>query len=193
MINCLLAGVGGQGTVLASKLIAGCALNKGIKVRTAETIGMAQRGGSVFSHVRIGDNAYSPLIPYKQADLLIGFEPSEAVRSLIYLKKGGTVIVSSRAVNPTTAALSGQIYEAETMINYLKENVSNVIVVDAINIIEACGSAKILNIALLGAAFKTGILGFNEEDLKAVINEKLPEKFREMNLKAMELGASSFN
>ena len=87
MINVILAGVGGQGTVLASRLIAECAMNKGHLICAAETIGMAQRGGSVVSHVRIGGDIYSPLVPYGETDLLIGFEPSEAVRNLHYLKR----------------------------------------------------------------------------------------------------------
>src|SRR5690554_4392083 len=107
MINIIFAGVGGQGTVLASKLVAECAMNKGLNAHTAETIGMAQRGGSVVSHVRIGDDVYSPLIPYGQTDLLIGFEPCEAVRNLHYLKRDGTVVVSNRIVTPTTATLTG--------------------------------------------------------------------------------------
>ena len=87
--NCLLCGVGGQGVVLASKLIAFAAMRQGKSVRTAETIGMAQRGGSVVSHVRIGEEIYSPQIPLKSADLILAFEPAEAVRSLPYLKAGG--------------------------------------------------------------------------------------------------------
>ena len=86
MMNCLLAGVGGQGTVLASKLIAQSAMNRGLNARTAETIGMAQRGGCVVSHVRVGEKIHSPLIPQHKADLIIGFEPAEAVRCLPYLK-----------------------------------------------------------------------------------------------------------
>lgn len=87
-VNCILTGVGGQGTVLAAQLIAGAAMRRGIPVRTAETIGMAQRGGHVVSHVRLG-GAYSPLVPRASADLLIGFEPAEAVRCYPYLKQGG--------------------------------------------------------------------------------------------------------
>lgn len=191
MINCLLAGVGGQGTVLASKLLAGCAMNKGIKAHTAETIGMAQRGGCVVSHVRIGENAYSPLIPVNSADILIGFEPGEAVRTLNYLKKDGAVIVSSRAINPTTASLSNEIYSGDDMIQYLKETVKKVIVIDTPKIIKACGSAKILNLALLGAALKAEFPGFTPKDLIEVIHQQIPEKYRELNLKAVELGVQA--
>ena len=118
--NIILAGVGGQGVVLASKLIASCAMQKGERAHTAETIGMAQRGGSVFSHVRIGEGAYSPLIPYGAADLIIGFEPSEALRALPYLRAGGTVVVSSRAIAPTTATLSGAVFDTKQRIAALR-------------------------------------------------------------------------
>ena len=102
--NIILCGVGGQGTVLASKLIAAAAMEKGIPVMSAETIGMAQRGGSVFSHVRMGENLYSPMIAKGTADMILGFEPGETVRMLPYLKKNGAVVVSNRAVMPVTAS-----------------------------------------------------------------------------------------
>ena len=101
-VNCILTGVGGQGTVLAAQLIAGAAMRRGIPVRTAETIGMAQRGGHVVSHVRLG-GAYSPLVPRASADLLIGFEPAEAVRCYPYLKQGGAVVVAAKAVKPAVS------------------------------------------------------------------------------------------
>ena len=100
--NIVLCGVGGQGTVLASKLLAAAAMSKDIPVMSAETIGMAQRGGSVFSHLRMGNDLYSPMIETGTADLIIGFEPGETVRMLPYLKTGGHVVVSTRAVKPVT-------------------------------------------------------------------------------------------
>lgn len=119
MTNCILAGVGGQGTVLASKIIAQSAMAKGWKARTAETIGMAQRGGCVVSHVRFGGEVYSPMVPLHMADVIIGFEPAEAVRCLPYLKPEGTVVVNRQAVMPVTASLSGFDYQAQTMLDYL--------------------------------------------------------------------------
>ena len=100
MANCLLCGVGGQGTVLASKLIAQSAMDKGLMARTAETIGMAQRGGCVVSHVRTGEEIFSPMIPMGMADLILGFEPGEAVRCLPYLKEDGVIVASVNAVMP---------------------------------------------------------------------------------------------
>ena len=101
----LICGVGGQGTVLASKIIAAAAMEAGDPVHSAETIGMAQRGGPVTSHVRIGEEAYSPLIPFGSADMILAFEPAEAVRNLRYLKPDGIVIVNSVPVKPVTESL----------------------------------------------------------------------------------------
>jgi len=189
MINCILAGVGGQGTVLASKLIAQTAMNKGMKVRTAETIGMAQRGGCVVSHVRIGEEIHSPLIPLQSADVIIGFEPAEAVRSLSYLKEDGVVIVSQKVIKPVTDSLSNTDYDGDEMLKYLSSHVKRLIVVDSEAIFVACGTAKVLNIALLGVAVAAGVLGVSLEEIEKTIKEKLPQRFIDMNLKALRAGA----
>ncbi len=190
MYNVLLAGVGGQGTVLASKIIASCAMKKGENAHTAETIGMAQRGGSVVSHVRIGEGCYSPLIPKGSADVIIGFEPGEAVRVLPYLKKGGAVVVSSAAVKPVTDSLSDSGYDGNKMLSYLKEKKIDVTVVDGEKITDELGSAKSLNIALLGAAAKKGIIDISINDIEEYIKTSLKPQFCEINLKALALGAS---
>lgn len=184
--NIVLCGVGGQGTVLASKLIAAAAMKKGLSVMNAETIGMAQRGGSVFSHVRIGDDVCSPMIARGSADLIVGFEPGEAVRMLPFLKEGGQVVTSSRAILPVTAYLSGSSYNGEDMVSYLKSHVENLLVVDSEKACGELGSPKALNILLLGAAVSSGRLGFTEEDIKDAIAERLPERFHKMNFAALE-------
>jgi len=191
MINCILAGVGGQGTVLASKMMAQCAMNKGLEVRTAETIGMAQRGGCVVSHVRMGEEIHSPLIPLRSADVLIGFEPAEAVRSLPYLKEAGIVVVSRKAIKPVTDSLSNTDYDGDEMLKYLGSQVVHLIVVDTEAIFAECGTLKVLNIALLGAAVSAGVLGFTLEEMENTIHQKLPLKFIEMNLKALRVGAKT--
>lgn len=185
--SCLLCGVGGQGTVLASKMLAFAAMEKGENVRTAETIGMAQRGGCVVSHVRVGGYIKSPLIPKGGADVLIAFEPAEAVRCLSYLKKDGTVVVNKKAVKPVTASLSGSTYDGSEMLAFLKSRVKNLIVVDGDVICEKCGSARVLNMVLLAAAAKSGALSMNIEELKDIIEKKIPEKFRALNLKAVDM------
>lgn len=183
--NIVLCGVGGQGTVLASKLIAAAAMKKGISVMSAETIGMAQRGGSVFSHIRLGEHLHSPMIAKGTADIIIGFEPAEAVRMLPYLKKHGQVIVSSHAIMPVTSTLSGADYSGKEMILYLKKVVSNLLVVDSEKACHELGSSKVLNILLLGAAISGGALGLTEEELREAIKDRLPEKFHALNYRAL--------
>lgn len=185
MVNCLLVGVGGQGTVLASRIISETAMNKGLKVCAAETIGMAQRGGSVVSHVKYGGNPISPLIAENMADVIIAFEPAEAVRSLKYLKNGGVVVVSDSPIQPTTASLYGKEYSVDEMLAYLRENTGRLIVVEADKILEECGSSKVLNVALLGAAARSGALWITREEIGETIKRRLPERFIEMNLKAL--------
>lgn len=184
--NIIICGVGGQGTVLASKLIAAAAMKKGLSVMSAETIGMAQRGGSVFSHIRIGEGFYSPMIAQGTADVILGFEPGEAVRMLPYLRKGGQAVVSARGIMPVTAALSGASYKSGEMLAYLEKNVEHLLVVDTEKACLKIGSSKILNILLLGAAIHSGALGLTKEEIKEVIKERVPEKFHEMNFRALE-------
>lgn len=189
--NVLLCGVGGQGTVLASRLIALAAMEKGMEARGAETIGMAQRGGSVVSHVRIGKEIYSPLIPHGGADVIIGFEPAEAVRCLPWLKQDGCVVVSPAPIRPVTASLTGGAYTGDEMMEYLKQTVGNLVVVDGASICSRCGSAKVLNVALLGAAIASGLMGISLEEMEQAILKRVPEKFKTMNVTALQLGAAS--
>ncbi len=183
----LLCGVGGQGTVLASKLIASAAMRNGETVHSAETIGMAQRGGSVTSHVRIGD-ANSPLIPLGSADLILAFEPAEAVRNLKYLNKDGIVIVNSVPVKPVTESLTDTGYDGTEMIAYLKTKCRNVIVVNAEEICRETGSSKVFNVAILGVAVGTGKTGLLKEHVTAEITERVKEKFRDINMLAFSKG-----
>lgn len=181
----VLCGVGGQGTVLASKLLAAAAMDRGMPVKTAETIGMAQRGGSVFSHVRLGDGAASPLIGRGRADLIIAFEPAEAVRQLAYLRPGGTVVVSDRAIVPASALVGGPAYDVEAVMAYLRKEVANLVVVDAAAAAHDLGSAKCLNVALLGAAVRSGALSLTTDDIAKAIKRLVPERFQELNARAL--------
>ena len=191
--NIVLCGVGGQGTVLASKLIAAAAMKKGISVMSAETIGMAQRGGSVFSHIRLGEHLHSPMIAKGTADIIIGFEPAEAVRMLPYLKDNGQVIVSSHAIMPVTSTLSGADYDEKEMILYLKKVVNNLLVVDSEKACHELGSSKVLNILLLGVAISSGALGLTEEEIQDAIKERLPEKFHDLNYRALQYFKAQYN
>ncbi len=183
--NIILCGVGGQGTILASRLIASAAMEKGTPIRTAETIGMAQRGGSVFSHLRLGEGVHSPLIAKGSADLILAFEPGEVVRQLPFLSKDGTVVVSTRPVMPASASIGQSVYHADEMLTYLEKHVPHLVTVDADAAIEALGSAKVLNVVLLGAAARSGALGLSEEDLEKAIREKVAPKFVDLNLRAL--------
>ncbi len=191
MTNIILCGVGGQGTVLASKLIAAAAMARGEAAHTAETIGMAQRGGSVVSHVRIGEGVYSPLIPKGQADLMIAFEPAEAVRNMTYLKPGAAAVVSSAPVMPVTAALSGSSYKPSDMINVLAGAGFDVTVIDGAAIVSELGSAKSLNVALLSAACETGKAGMTSEELVSVLGTSVKKEYLEQNIRAVRLGQSA--
>ncbi|MBR5329795.1 MAG: indolepyruvate oxidoreductase subunit beta [Firmicutes bacterium] len=191
MKSCLLCGVGGQGTVLASRIIASAAMEKGLFARTAETIGMAQRGGSVVSHVRIGKSVPSPMIPQGKADLILGFEPGEVLRSLGYLKEGGTVICCAEEVQPVTAALASVEYNGKTIIDYLKTKVDRLIILDTERIIKECGSPKVINVALMGAMAATGIMDISLEEISAALKQKVKPQFFDMNEKALQLGAAA--
>ena len=184
--SCLLCGVGGQGTVLASKLLAYAYMKQGKSVRTAETIGMAQRGGCVVSHVRAGREIHSPLIPKGRADVMIAFEPAEAVRCLPFLKQGGTVVVNRKAVKPVTASLSGLAYTGEEMLEYLEAAGIHTVVIDGDAMCAACHSPKVLNIALLAAAAGTGALGMDVAELRDAVQQLVPEKFHALNLSAID-------
>lgn len=186
MTDIVLCGVGGQGTVLASKLIAAAAMEKGLDVMSAETIGMAQKGGSVFSHLRVGKGMRTPMIAKGTADIIIAFEPSEAVRMLPFLKKDGKVIVNSHPVQPVTAVLKGGNYDAEVMISYLKRNVPDITVIDCDEACRKIGSSKVMNMILLGAAVRSGVLDFTIDEIKATMRKMVKPQFLEMNEKALD-------
>ncbi len=182
----ILCGVGGQGTVLASRLLSTAAVLRNVPVKAAETIGMAQRGGSVTSHVRIGENVSSPLIGHGDADLLMAFEPAEAVRQLAYLKPGGTAVVSTRPIIPVSATTGGPAYDLDAILGYLQDRVERLVVVDANAAASELGTARVLNVVLLGAALNAGALSMGKQDIRDAIRARLPERFHELNLKALD-------
>ena len=187
--SCLLCGVGGQGTVLASRIIAAAAMAKGLHAKTAETIGMAQRGGSVVSHVRIGEDVASSMIPFGTADVIIGFEPGEVAANIKYLKEDGVLILSSRQVKPVTASLGQSAYDGDDCIAWLKGKVPRCIVIDPEKIMEACGSPKVLNVAMTGALAASGAMGLGMEDMEEALKIRMKPKLLEMNRKALHMGA----
>ena len=182
--NIIICGVGGQGTVLAAKVLSQAAISNGERVLSAETIGMAQRGGSVVSHVRIGEDVYSPLVPQGQADVLIAFEAAEAVRNIAFLKQGGSVIVNKKVVQPVTASLSAKTFDENEMISYLEKVAGNVIAVDTDKACQELGSSKVVNMVLLGAASKSGLI--SKDELKAALKLLVKPEFYELNVRAID-------
>ena len=163
-------------------------MEAGDLVHSAETIGMAQRGGPVTSHVRIGEEAYSPLIPFGSADMILSFEPAEAVRNLRYLKPDGIVIVNSVPVKPVTESLMPTGYDGTEMIAYLKKKCT-CIVVDGEALCRPFGSSRYFNIAILGVAAASGRLGIAKEIILREIERRVPAKYLEANKAAFQAGA----
>lgn len=188
--SCLLCGVGGQGTVLASRIIADAAMAKGLHAKTAETIGMAQRGGNVVSHVRIGETIASPMISKGRADVLIGFEPGEAAANIEYLKKDGVLIICTKEVKPVTASLGQSAYDGSVTIAWLKNLVSKCYLIDPDEICDACGSTKVLNVALVGALAASGEMDLSVEDIDKALISRLKPKLVDMNRQALKMGAN---
>nr|WP_277926842.1 2-oxoacid:acceptor oxidoreductase family protein [Adlercreutzia sp. JBNU-10] len=213
----MLCGVGGQGTVLAAKVLAQAAQSKGWHVRTAETIGMAQRGGSVTSHVRMGDAGElvdAPLVSRASADLIVAFEPGEAARSLPYLAPGGTLVTATTAVQPVTAALAGAPYRAADVLAALEAafaaaeapaapapvapalgapaapTPARLVPVDDAAILAELGNRRALNTVLLASALATGRLPLTLDDLRGAIEACVKPAFVPLNLAAVDLAAA---
>jgi indolepyruvate ferredoxin oxidoreductase beta subunit len=187
----LISGVGGQGTVLASRLIAAAAIDQGFFARTAETIGMSQRGGCVVSHVRINSEKSSSIIPFGGADMIIAFELAEAARSIPRLGTEGCCIVNTQVIKPVSASLGNSHYDSEEIIQYIKSNSKNVYFIDGYAIAAKAGSVKAVNVVLLGAATAVGKMPFTREIMQEAIIKNVPQKFRELNQRAFELGFES--
>lgn len=193
MREILLTGVGGQGTVLAAKVLAQAALDKGWPVRSAETIGMAQRGGSVVSHVRMGTDGepvHAPLVGKGASDLVIAFEPAEAVRVLPYLAPDGAVVTAGTAVQPVTAALSKHPYRAQDALDYLGERLGGsesgrLVVVDDEALCQRLGTRKALNMVLLGRAAAAGLLPFTASELQTAMESLVNPRFHDLNRRAL--------
>ena len=197
MLNIMITGVGGQGTVLAAKLLAQAAETRNWRVRTAETIGMAQRGGSVVSHVRLANQDESridaPLIAHGEADLIIAFEPAEAVRCLGYLRPGGALVSATSSVQPVTAALSRDAYSSKPFLEYLRQTVPNCLLVDDTALIKQIGSPKALNVALLASAVAISDLGFTVEELRAAMHASVRSQFVALNDRAIDVAVAAIS
>lgn len=198
MRNVLLAGVGGQGTVLAAKVLAQAAQEKGWQVRTAETIGMAQRGGNVVSHVCMGDGGeevFAPLLAQGTADLIVAFEPAEAARVLPFLAPDGVLVTASTPLQPVTAALAKNPYRAATILQRIEEQLhdsaATFVIVDDAALIQRVGNRKVLNTLLLASALAAGRIPLDLDDLRHAVAACVKPRFVDLNLAAIDAVATS--
>lgn len=183
--NILFVGVGGQGTILASKLLSEGLMKHGFDVKMSEVHGMAQRGGSVTTQVRFGEKVYSPLIEKGKADVIVAFEKSEAARWVPYLKKGGHLVVNDYEIHPVTVLIGKEKY-TENINEKLKTVVENTIIVDAARIAEELGNIKAQNVVLLGTLIKA--LKLTNINWDKAIENIVPQKAIELNKKAIVAG-----
>ena len=183
--NIMIVGVGGQGTLLASKLLGRLLLSRGYDVKVSEVHGMSQRGGSVVTYVRWGDRVYSPIIDKGQADCILSFELLEAARYTEYLKPGGRIIVNSQKINPMPV-IAGVAAYPENLIEKLEKLGTNVDALDALALAEEAGSSKAVNLVLMGRLAR--YFDFTQEEWQKAIEQSVPPKFLELNRKAFQLG-----
>ena len=186
--NIMIVGVGGQGTLLASKLLGKLFLEKGLDVKVSEVHGMSQRGGSVVTYVRYGDKVYSPVIDKGQADIIISFEILEAARYVEYLRKDGLLITNLQQINPMPVITGDAVYPEN-----LAAKLAALDIVfegfDALSVAKEAGSTKAVNLALLGKLSRH--FDFTQDQWLDTIATSVPEKFIEMNKKAFLLGRNS--
>lgn len=183
--NVMIVGVGGQGTLLASKLLGRLLLKKGYDVKVSEVHGMSQRGGSVVTYVRYGEKVYSPVIEKGEADIIISFEQLESARWLPYLKKGGVLISSTQRIDPMPVIMGKAAYP-EDILNKIKEKDVKLVELDALDLAIRAGTPKCANVVLLGAAVR--FLGIDKDMWIDIIKTTVPPKTVETNLNAFELG-----
>jgi indolepyruvate ferredoxin oxidoreductase beta subunit len=187
--NILLAGVGGQGVILMSELLGKAAIADGLKVRGSEILGMAVRGGSVTSIIRMGDDVYGPLIPQGKCHILIGLEPSEGLRHVSYLSRSGLVILNTRPIFPFTVSLGQSNYPGlDQILEKLDSVASKVIRLDAAQIARDAGSLLAANIAMLGALFGVELLPIKTATIKETIQARFPARIAPVNIRAFDLG-----
>ncbi|MDS1029853.1 indolepyruvate oxidoreductase subunit beta [Bacillota bacterium LX-D] len=191
VFNIIIAGVGGQGNVLASRILARAAMEQRLHVRTSEAIGMAQREGSVSSQVRIGVEDVGPLVPDQKADLILGLELAETVRALPKLKTNGLVISNTATILPISVALGKSTYNTEELLNFLKAKVQNIYLLNATALANRAGTYKAANIVLLGALAALNKLPFSGSNLLEVIFNSIPPKLHDINRTAFTLGVEA--
>jgi indolepyruvate ferredoxin oxidoreductase beta subunit len=184
----MIVGVGGQGTLLASRILGSALLSKGYDVKVSEVHGMSQRGGSVVTYVKYGEKVYSPVIGEGEADLILAFEQLEAARWLSCLKKDGKVVVNTQKIDPMSVVIGDSTYP-DGVIDAVKNAGATVVELDALPLAVEAGSPKAVNVVLIGAMAKN--TDIDKEIWLDAVRACVPEKFLELNLKAFELGYSN--
>ncbi len=181
----MIVGVGGQGTLLASRILGNLAIQKGYDVKVSEVHGMSQRGGSVVTYVKYGEKVHSPVICQGEADIIISFEELEALRWLPYLKKGGKLITNVQKIMPMPVIIGAAEYPSDILETLQKEEV-DLVAVNALEIAESVLNSKVTNVVLLGVLAK--YLEFDKQDWVDAVLSTVPEKFRDANEKAFLQG-----
>lgn len=187
--NMLLVGVGGQGTILASRIIAGVALARGLQVKLSEVHGMAQRGGSVVTYLRAGEKIYSPLVEPGEADLLLAFEQLEAWRWLPYLSPRGKVVLNTQVIPPVQVILGLQEYPPG-ILERIQKNVPGAVLVEALGLARKAGNEKTVNVVMLGVLARQMDFGF--QDWEKALEKYIPAKLLEVNREAFKAGYEIF-
>ena len=183
--NVMIVGVGGQGSLLASKLLGRLLLSKGYDIKVSEVHGMSQRGGSVVTYVRFGDKVYSPVIDKGEADFIVSFELLEAARWTEYLKPDGKIIVNTQQINPMPVIIGAAEYP-ENLVEKMTSAGLDVDALDALSLAEQAGSSKAVNIVLMGRLSK--YFDIPAQEWLEAIEASVPAKFLELNKKAFRLG-----
>ncbi len=193
----MTCGVGGQGLMLVSNVIGIACAEFGIDIRTAETHGLAQRSGSIYTHIRIGENTFSPLIPYGEADALLGMEAIEALRYIEFLKPNGITIINKYTWNPVQSTFDRvndneeKYISIEIILNQLEKVTKNIHLIDASIIANEAGNPLTSNLVLLGALAKTEGFPLSLSQLEIVVPKVVPKKAIDANLKALLMGYDS--
>ena len=186
--NVMIVGVGGQGSLLASKLLGKLLLNKGYDIKVSEVHGMSQRGGSVVTYVRFGDKVYSPVIDKGEADFIVSFELLEAARWTEYLKPGGKIVVNTQQISPMPV-ITGAAEYPQGLVEKMQSAGLNVDAFDALKLAEQAGSSKAVNIVLMGHLSRN--FEFTEEEWMDAVEKSVPAKFLELNKTAFRLGRNA--
>ena len=190
----VISGVGGQGTLLASRLLAMASISAGLNVKIGETYGMAQRGGPVMGHIQIGGMAHNPQIRKGEADVLVGFEPAEATRrGVTFLKDGGQALVNTRVTAPVEV-ISGMVPYPDMgeLMGLLGKVAGRVVAFDATSLAEEAGDPIATNVVMLGALTESGLLPFGEETVLSTLRDSLRPRFLELNMRAFDLGRKAY-